>query len=155
MRTFWDQVVALVEQGEPPRGPRQGGAGRRAGEAPTASPRNAALRARCEDIERALDQLERLPGLFQGLLSPVSELALEFDACGARLEEASAKLAALEEAHRSLAARHALVLEERHHLAERCGRLDRENAALRGGARSTNGASSAGDGSGLHARGAS
>jgi DNA repair ATPase RecN len=119
MRTFWDQVVALVEQGDRPQGER---AIRPAGSesaTPQVGARSAALKARCEDIGQALDHLERLKGLLQSFLSPVSELVLEFEACNARLAETTARLADLEEAHRNLAARYAAALEERDRLAER------------------------------------
>jgi hypothetical protein len=117
MGTFWDQVVALVEQGDPQRARRRGGGDRRAGDLQQVGERSAALREHFEEIERALGQLERMRGLFQGFLSPVSELAFEFDACAARLDDATAKLAA--------------ALEERDCLAERCARLEREIAHLR------------------------
>jgi len=124
MRTFWDQVVALVEQGDRPRGATTpNAAGSESGQPPIGA-RGAALKAQCEDIGRALDHLERLKGLFQGFLTPVSELVLEFEACSGRLEEAAARLAALEEAHRALAARHAAALDERDRLAERAAALD-------------------------------
>ena len=94
---------------------------------PQVGARSAALKAQCEDIGHALDHLERLRGLFQSFLSPVSELVLEFEACSGRLEETTARLAALEEAHRDLAARHAAALEDRDRLAAqglaRCRRL--------------------------------
>jgi DNA repair ATPase RecN len=124
MRTFWDQVVALVEQGDRPQGER--GARLAGGESamPQVGARSAALKAQCEDIGDALDHLERLKGLFQTFLSPVSELVLEFEACSGRLEETTARLAALEEAHRDLAARHAAALEDRDRLAERAAALD-------------------------------
>ncbi len=124
MRTFWDQVVALVEQGDRPQGEREA---RRAGSEsamPQIGARSAALKAQCEDIGHALDHLERLTGLFQSFLSPVSELVLEFEACCGRLEETTARLAALEDAHRDLAARHAAALEDRDRLAERAAALD-------------------------------
>ena len=122
MRTFWEQVAALVEQGDRQLGVRELGPGPSDGGPPQVGARNAALKAQCEDIGRSLDHLERLKGLFHSFLSPVSELMLEFEACRGRLEETTARLAALEEAHRDLAARHAAALEDR----------DRRAAALDG-----------------------
>ena len=124
MRTFWDQVVALVEQGDRPQGERQAPQAESETAVPQIGARSAALKAQCEDIGHALDQLERLKGLFQSFLSPVSELVLEFEACRDRLEETTARLAALEVAHRDLTARHAAVLEDRDRLAERAAALD-------------------------------
>jgi hypothetical protein len=60
-----------------------------------------------------LDHLERLKGLFHTFLLPVSEFMVEFGTCRSRLAETTARLAALEAAHRDLAARHAAVLEDR------------------------------------------
>jgi len=124
MRTFWDQVVALVEQGD--RSHAAAPLGSTGSEAARLRPsgRAAALQAQCEDIGRALDHLERLKGLFQDFLTPVSELVLEFDACNSRLEETTKRLAALEEAHQALAARHAATLDERDRLAERAAAFD-------------------------------
>ncbi len=123
MRTFWDQVVALVEQGDRPQGAREARLIGHESAMPQVGARSAALKAQCEDIGRSLDHLERLRGLFQSFLSPVSELVLEFEACNGRLEETTAKLAALEEAHRDLAARHAAALEDRDRLLpSRAGR---------------------------------
>lgn len=123
MRTFWDQVVALVEQGDRPQG-----AGAPAAECERViaqvGARGAALRAQCQDIGQALDQLERLKGLFRSFLSPVSELVLEFEVCTGRLEETTVRLAALEEAHRDLVARHVAALEDRNRLAARASALD-------------------------------
>jgi hypothetical protein len=114
MRTFWDQAVALVEQGD-----------RQAAETggkiamPQVGVRNVALKAQIDDIGNALDHRERLKCLIQSFLSPVSELVFEFEACRGRLEETTARLAALEQAHRDLAARHAAALEDRNRFAER------------------------------------
>ncbi len=124
MRTFWDQVVALVEQGDRPQRERQALQAEYEIAMPQVGARSVALKAQCEDIGHALDHLERLKGLFQSFLSPVSELVLEFEACRGRLEETTARLAALEEAHRDLAARHAAALEDRDRLAERAAALD-------------------------------
>jgi DNA repair ATPase RecN len=123
MRTFWDQVVALVEQSDRPQGERQARLSGSESAKPKIAPRTAALRARCEDIGQALDHLERVKGLFQSFLSPVSELVLEFEACRDRLEETTARLGALEEAHHDLATRHAAALVERDRLAERAEAL--------------------------------
>jgi chromosome segregation ATPase len=109
--------------GRPPAR-RAGGAAGWKRERHAAGARSAALKAQCEDIGHALDHLERLKGLFQSFLSPVSELVLEFEACSGRLEETTARLAALEEAHRDLAARHAAALEERDRVAEQAAALD-------------------------------
>jgi chromosome segregation ATPase len=124
MRTFWDQVAALVEQGDRPQGEQGARLTGSESAVPQVGARSAALKAQCEDIGHALDHLERLKGLFQGFLSPVSELVLEFEACSGRLEETTARLAALEEAHRDLAARHAAALEDRDRLAERAAAPD-------------------------------
>jgi DNA repair ATPase RecN len=131
MRTFWDQVVALVEQGDRPPGAREARLIGHESAMPQVGARSAALKAQCEDIGRSLDHLERLRGLFQSFLSPVSELVLEFEACNGRLEETTAKLAALEEAHRDLAARHAAALEDRDRLAEQGRAFAESEAALR------------------------
>ncbi|MGA2495238.1 MAG: hypothetical protein ABSF67_20230 [Roseiarcus sp.] len=124
MRTFWDQVVALVEQGDRPQGERQARDAGSESAMPLVGARSVALKAQIEDIGHALDHLKRLKGLFHGFLSPVSELVLEFEACRGRLEETTARLVALEGAHRDLAARHAAVLEDRDRLAERAAALD-------------------------------
>ncbi len=124
MRTFWDQVVALVEQGDRPQGERDARLAGSESAMPQLGARSLALKAQCEDIGHALDHLERLKGLFQSFLSPVAELVLEFEACSGRLEETTARLAALEEAHRDLAARHAAALEDRDRLAERAAALE-------------------------------
>jgi DNA repair ATPase RecN len=124
MRTFWDQVVALVEQGDRPQGERRARPVGSECATPAVDAPIAALRAQCEDIGCALDHLERLKGLIQSFLSPVSELVLEFEACRCRLEDTTARLAALEDAHRDLAARHAAALEDRDRLAERAAALD-------------------------------
>ena len=91
MRTFWDQVVALVEQGDRPQGEREARLAGSESAMPQVGARSAALKAQCEDIGHALDHLERLTGLFQSFLSPVSELVLEFEACSGRLEETTAR----------------------------------------------------------------
>jgi len=117
-------VVALVEQGDRPQGERQALQAADKAAVPQVGARSVALKAQCEDIAHALDQLERLKGLFQSFLSPVSELVLEFEACRERLEETAARLAALEEAHRDLTVRHAAVLEDRDRLTERAAALD-------------------------------
>ena len=124
MRTFWDQVVALVEQGDRPQEEREARLAGSESAMPQIGARSAALKAQCEDIGHALDHLERLKGLIHSFLSPVSELVLEFEACNGRLEETTARLAALEEAHRDLAARHAAAIEERDQFAERAAALD-------------------------------
>ena len=119
MLTFWDQAVALVEQGD-----------RQAAETggkiamPQVGVRSVALKAQIDDIGNALDHLQRLKCLIQSFLFPVSELVFEFEACRGRLEETTARLAALEEAHRNLAARHAAALEDRNRFAERAPTLD-------------------------------
>lgn len=119
MRTFWDQVVTLIEQGDRPHGERPP----RPAETEIATPqvgfRSVALKAQIDDIGHALGQVERLKGLIQSFLSPVAELVVEFEACRSRLEETTAKLAVLEQAHSDLAARHAATLEDRDRLATR------------------------------------
>ena len=124
MRTFWDQVVALIEQGDRPQGAGEAQPMEPDGALPQVGARGAALKAQCEDIGRALDHFERIKGLFQDFLPPVSELALAFDACERRLAETTAKLAALEQAHRDLVARHAAALEDRNRLAKRAAALE-------------------------------
>ena len=125
MRTFWDQVVALIEQGDRPQGAAEAQPTEPDGaSSPQVDARGPALKAQCEDIGRALEHLERIKGLFQDFLTTVSELALAFDACDRRLEETTAKLAALGQAHRDLAARHASALEDRNRLAKRAAALE-------------------------------
>jgi hypothetical protein len=119
VRTFWDQVVTLIEQGDHPHGERLP----RSAETEIATPqvgfRSVALQAQIDDIGQALGHVERLKGLFQSFVTPVAELVVELEACRGRLEETTAKLAALEQAHRDLTARHAAVLEDRDRLAGR------------------------------------
>ena len=113
MRAFWDQVVALVEQGERPQSERQARPVGSESATPAVDAPIAALEAQCEDIGHALDHLERLKGLIRNFLSPVSELVFEFEACRGRLADTTTRLAALEDAHRDLAARRATALEDR------------------------------------------
>jgi len=121
---LWNHVVALVEQGDCPQGERQARPVGSESATPAVGAPIAALKAQCGDIGYALDHLERLGGLIQGFLSPVSERALEFEACRGRLEDRTARLAALEDAHRDLVARHVTALEDRDRLAERAATLD-------------------------------
>jgi len=121
VRTFWNQVVTLIEQGDRPERPPRPAEPEIA--APQAGFRSVALKAQIDDIGHALGHVERLKGLIQSFLSPVAELVVEFEACRVRLEETTAKLAALEQAHSDLAARHAATLEDR-------GRLATPGAAL-------------------------
>jgi len=88
MRTFWDPAPTLggplIHDDELAANP------------PQIAARNAALQRQCVEIGKALDNLERLKGTFREFLAPVSELAREFEACSDRLEQTTARLAALE-----------------------------------------------------------
>jgi hypothetical protein len=124
MRTFWDQRAALVDQADRPRAGRQAPEAESGTAAPQVAARSVALKGQIEDIGRALDRLERLKGLFQGFLSPIAELVLEFQTCRDRMEETTARLVDLEEARRDLAGRHAAAREDRDRLAGRAAALD-------------------------------
>jgi hypothetical protein len=131
MRTFWDQVVALIEQGDRPHDERPPRLAETEVSAPEVGFRSVALKAQIDDIGHALAHVERLKGLFQNFLSPVGELVVEFEACRGKLDETTAKLAALEQAHRDLAALHAATLADRDQLAAQGLALAESQAALR------------------------
>ena len=141
MSAFWDQVVNLVQPADRPSGRR--GPVALMGAASFAPPRyspnasleaigmqNETLRTQIEEVEHGFEHLAEVRGLFHGLLTPMSELLVDFESTKARLQEARTKLGFLEESHEGLSTRHATALAERDVLAEAKNALLRDNREI-------------------------
>jgi chromosome segregation ATPase len=135
MGAFWSQVVNLVQPSERPVERFDADAPPPSRYAPNASleaigMQNETLRAQFEEVEHGFAHLDRVKGLFHGLLSPLSEVLTEFEATKARFSETRTKLALIEDAHESLASRQAATVEERDALAEARNALQRDSREL-------------------------
>ena len=93
--------------------------------------RNEALRAQFQQVGDGLASAERTREQFQALLSPLSDLLVEFETCKARLQELKTKHALIEDAHAALNARHAATQAERDAAAAAAAVAQRDNRELR------------------------
>ena len=93
--------------------------------------RNEALRAQFQQVEYGLAAAERARGQFHALLSPLSELLVEFETCKGRLQELKTKHALIEDAHAGLNARHAAAQADRDSAAAAVAAAQRDNRELR------------------------